>query len=140
MPAVETQRLPVPGADHQLVVRHSVEVRRPLARIMPAPPLHLLGRGVEDVQDVGRLAIADLDAKRVHENEPLDPVAALHRNFRREPTAEGQPHKCHPLVRQRLENVEIEVDQVIDRVKIRRAHRVAKARVRGGNDLRPPAE
>src|SRR2546425_9688415 len=140
MPAVETERFPVPGAHDQLVVREGVEVGRPFAEIVPAPPLHFQGRGVEDVEDVRGLAIADLDAERVHEDELVQTMTALDGHFCREPAPEGQPDERHLLVRQSLEDVQIEVRQIVHRLEPRRARRPAEARVRGSDDLGVPAE
>src|SRR2546427_821856 len=140
MPAVEAERFPVPGAHDQLVVREGVEVGRPFPGIVPAPPLHFQGRGVEDVEDVRGLAIADLDAEGVHEDELVQTMTALDGHFRREPAPEGQPDERHLLVRQSLEDVQIEVRQIVDRLEARRARRPAEARVRGSDDLGVAAE
>src|SRR5262245_61290306 len=140
LPAVEGQRVPVPGANDQLVVRQRVVVRRPFRRVVPAPPLHLLRRRVEDVQDVRRLAIADLETERVHEDETVDAMAALHRDFRGEPAPEGQPHHRDFLVGQRLEDVEIEVHEIVHGLEIPGALRVAESGMRRGDDLGAPAE
>src|SRR4029453_14188704 len=89
MPGVEAGPLPVSRADDQLVVRHRVGIGRPPG-VVPASPQHFLRRGVEDVEDVRRLAVADLDAERVDEHELVDPVAALDADLGGEPAAEAQ--------------------------------------------------
>src|SRR5262245_59955918 len=111
VPAVEAERLPAAGADHELLVRERIEIRRPALGIVPAPPLHFLRRGVEDVQDVRCLAIAHLDAERVDEYQPVEPVATLHGELGGEPAAEREAHQGRLLVRQALEEFEIEMDE-----------------------------
>jgi hypothetical protein len=76
---------------------------------------------VLNVQDVRGLAIADLDAQRIHEDELVDAVSALHRDLRGEPAPEGKAHHCHPVVGQGPQDFQIEVDQVVDRLELRRA-------------------
>jgi len=139
MPAVEAERVPVAGADDQLVVRHRVEVRR-LRRIVPAPSSHLLRRRVEDVQDVGRLSIAQLEAEGVHQDEPVEAVAALHRDLGGEPAAEGESHQRDLRIRQTVEDVQVEMDEVGDGLEVRRAWRMAEAGVGRRDDLGAPAE
>src|SRR3989441_10069156 len=140
MPPVEAERLPVPGANDQLVVRERVEVGRPLSGIVPAAPLHFLRRGVEDVENVRGLAIADLDAECVHEDELVQTMTARDGHFRREPAPEGQSDEGHLLVRQRLEDVKIEMHEIVHRLEPRRARRPAEAGVRGRDDLGVAAE
>src|SRR5262250_2154125 len=82
IPAVEAERLPVPRADHELLVGQHVEIGRPGRRIVPAPALHFLRRRVEDVEDL-----------------------------------------------------EIEMDEVVDRLEIGRARRPPEAGMRGRDDL-----
>jgi hypothetical protein len=107
---------------------------------VPAPPLHFLGRSVEDVQDVRRLAIAHLDPECVHEHQPVEPVAALHRQLGGKPATEREAHQGQLLVRQRVEEFEIEMDEVVDRFEVLRARGAAEPGVRGRNDLGVPTE
>jgi len=107
---------------------------------VPAPPLNLLRRGVEYVEDVRGFAVADLDAEGVDQNEPVEPMTALDGELGRKPPAEGQSDQGHLLVGQRLEEVEIEVDEVVHGLEIRRARRSPEAGVGGGDDLGVMAE
>ena len=68
-------------------------------------PLHFLGGGIKDVQNIRCLAIADLDAKGIHQDEPVNAMATRDRDFRRQPAAKGQSHEADPLIRQRFEDV-----------------------------------
>ena len=88
VPAIETERIPVAGPQDELLVRHRVVVGRPSRRIVPRPAAHLGRRGVEDVEDVGRLTVADLDAERVHEDEAVETMPTRHRDLGREPATE----------------------------------------------------
>src|SRR5262245_59152981 len=140
MPGVETERFPVARPHDDLVVGHGVVVGRPPGGIMPAPPRHFHWRGVEHVADVRGLAIADLDPQRVDEDQPVQTVTTLHRDLRGQPASEGEPHQRHLLVRESVDDVEAEMDEVVHRLELRRTGRVAEARVRRGDDLGVPAE
>src|SRR6266478_4024083 len=107
---------------------------------MPAPPLNLLRRRVEYVQDVGCLSVTDFDAERVDQAEPVEPVATLDGQLGREPAAEREAHQRRLLVRQRVEKIQVEVDEVVDRLEVRRARGSPEAGVRGGDDLGMTAE
>ena len=72
---------------------------------MPAVLLYFLGGGIKDVQDIRGLAIADLDAKGIHQDEPVNTMAARDRDFRRQPAAKGQSHEADPLMGQRFKDV-----------------------------------
>ncbi len=107
---------------------------------MPAAATHLVGRSVEDVEDVRRLAVADLDPEGIDEDQLLQAVAAGGGNFGREPAAEGKPDEGRLVAWQRLEHGEMEMDEVVDGVEIRRPRRLAKAGGGGCRDLGMPAE
>lgn len=79
-------------------------------------PLHLGGCRAKQVEDVAALAIAQLDAERIHQDQPRQTVTARRRDLSREPAPERETHQRH--VRQRLEQVEVEMHQVIDRIEI----------------------
>jgi hypothetical protein len=87
-----------------------------------------------------RFAVANFDAEGVDEDESVDAVAALDRDFRREPAAKGQAHDVDLSVGQVVQDVEIEVHQVVHRVKIVGACRMAKAGMGRGNNLRLTAQ
>ena len=98
VPAVETQGLPVPGTNNNVVIRHRIEVGRPLSWIVPAPSLDLLRRGVEHIENVRRLPVGHLDTKRVDKDEPINAMGTRDRDFRGQPAAEGQSHKRDRVV------------------------------------------
>jgi hypothetical protein len=95
--SIETERLPVARPYDQVFVGYRIVVRRPARRIVPHPPPHLGRRRVEDVEDVGRLSVADLDAERVDEDEAIEP-AAIRRDLRGQPATERQADDRHLLV------------------------------------------
>ena len=87
-----------------------------------------------------RLAVADLDADRVDEDQPVELVAARDRDLGRQPAAERQPDQRDPLERQLVEQRQIEMHEIIDRVEIGRPLRVAEARRGRRDDLGLAAE
>ncbi len=62
-------------------------------------------------------------------------MAALDRDFRRQPAAEGKAHEVDLAVGQLIENVEIEMYQVVYSVEIVRASRMTETRMGRGNDF-----
>src|SRR5712691_4000949 len=109
-------------------------------RFAPAAPADLVGRSVEDVEDVRRLTIAHFDADRIDEDELVQPMAACRANLRGEPTAEGEPEQRHLVVRQRVESCEIEMHQVIDRIEILGSRRMAEPGMCRDDELAVAAE
>src|SRR5262245_6839792 len=118
MPAVETEGFPVPVAQDKVFVGHGIEVGRPAVGVVPAPSHHLARRCVEDVQDVRRLPIADLDAEGIDQDEPVQAMAARHRDLGGQPSAERQPQQRDLPPGQLIEEVEVEVHEIVDRVEI----------------------
>src|SRR4051812_14404675 len=96
--------------------------------------------GVEDVEDVRRLAVADLDAERIHQHQPGDPVAGPHRQLRRQPAAEGGADQRHLRCGQRFEEGGVEIQQVVDTLEILRPRGAAEAGMGGGEHRRPAAQ
>ena len=139
VPGIEAQRLPVARVDDQLLVAHRIVIGR-LRRVVPAAAADLGRVGVEDVEDIAGLAVADLDADRVDEDQLAQPVAGGDRDLRRQPAAEGQPEQCDPLVGQFVEDGEIEMHQIVDRVEIGRPPGVAEPGRGRGDDLGIAAE
>src|SRR5206468_8900587 len=52
-PAVEAEGFPVASTDDELVIGQSIQVGRPGRGIVPASPMDLLRRGIEDVEMAG---------------------------------------------------------------------------------------
>src|SRR4029077_11809689 len=65
VPGIKTERFAVARVDDQGLVRYSIEIGREPVGVVPAALPDLLGRPVEDVEDVGGLAVADLDSDRI---------------------------------------------------------------------------
>src|SRR5690348_5849896 len=90
MPRVEAERLAAARVRDQGLVRQRVRVRGPLRGLVPAAAPHLGGRGVEHVEDVGRLAVADLDADRVDQDQALHAGRSRRRDLGGQPAAERE--------------------------------------------------
>ena len=56
-------------------------------------------------------------------------MGALHRDLRGQPASEGQAHERHFLERQRVEDIQVELDQVVHGLEVRRPGRLAEAGV-----------
>jgi hypothetical protein len=67
-------------------------------------------------------------------------VAALHGDFRRQPAAEGQSDERDLLVRERLEDIQIKVHQIVHGLEFGGTRREPEARVRRRDDLEAAAE
>src|SRR5215469_5019112 len=135
IPGVETERVAIAGMAHQRIVLHGVVVRRPAPRIVPAPAPYLRGSGVEHVEDVGGLAVADLDAHGIDEDELLEPIRAAHGHLGGEPAAERQAHERDLLERQPLQRLQIESYEVVHGVEVIRTWRMTETWMRGRDDL-----
>src|SRR5262245_35777903 len=140
MPSVETERVAIPRDAYQLLVRQVVVPRRILFGRVPAPALYLSRMDVEDVENVRRLAIADLDPERVDQYEPIDAVAGLDGNLGSQPAPEREAHQRHRLVGPGAEDLQVEVHEIVDRLEVRGPRRIAEARMRRRDDLHVPAE
>src|SRR5580704_14676734 len=101
---------------------------------MPAQSAHGVGMGVENVEDVGRLAVAELDAERIDEHETVEPVRTGGGNFGGEPAPERGADQRDLVIRQPVEERAVEVDEVVDRFETIGPRRGAEARMRGGED------
>ena len=116
IPRVEAERVPVPRAGDQ--------ARRRTWRRSPAPTspdrassaAGPRGGGVEDVEDVGRLAVADLDAEGIHQDEPSTALAARPPRSRRRASRRRRARSASPCRPERVEQVE-GGDEVVDRVE-----------------------
>ena len=139
LPAIEAQRLAVPGIAHDLVVRHGVEIGRMARRVPPAPLRHVARVRVEDVENVRRLAPADLEAERVDQHEFLDAVAGGGGHFRGEPAAEREADDAR-LLAEPVQQLEIEMHEVVHMAHIVGPRRAAEAGARGRNDLEAPRQ
>ncbi len=126
--------------DDERLVRHRVVVGREAIGVVPAAPAHLVGRFVEDVEDVRRLAVAHFDADRIDEHQLRQPMAARRSHLGSEPAAEGEAEQRQPLARQRIEQGEMEMHQVVDRVEILRPRRVTEPGSRRGDDFDMPPQ
>src|SRR5207237_9598170 len=114
--------------------------RREPLRVVPAGPPDLVRRSVEDVENIGRLAIADFDADGIDEDELVDPVAARNRELRRQPAAERKADQRRLLPRQVFENLQVEMHEVVYRVEILGPRGMAKARSGRCDHLALPGE
>src|SRR3954453_189710 len=139
VPSIKAERFPIPRVDDQFLIGHRVEIGR-LYRVVPAAPLQLGRVDIEDVEDVAGGRAAELDAHRIGKDQLGDLVAGGDRDLGGEPAAEGQPQQCDLVVGQLVEHGEIKMDEVVDRVEIARALRIAEAGRRGGDDLGIAAE
>src|SRR5580700_11247742 len=97
--------------------------------------LHLGWRGVEQIEDVAALAVTELDAERVHQNQSRQSMTARRRDLCGEPPAEGKSEQGHLFVGQRLEQVEIKTHQIVYGVEVSGPRRVAESRMRRRDDL-----
>src|SRR5215813_12546245 len=90
--------------------------------------------GVEDVEDIGRLAVAELDAERIDQHQAVEPVRAGGGDLGGEPAAERGADQRDLPVRQRVEELAVEVDEVVDRFEVAGPRRGAEARMRRRKD------
>src|SRR6185295_14441908 len=111
------------------------EARLLPVRIVPAESLDLDRRGVEQVDDVPLLAPSQLDADWIDQDQPLQAMRVDRRDFSRDPPPERQSDQRDLVVRKRIQYVQVQVYEVVHRVKLGRAWRVAEARVRRRHDL-----
>ena len=139
VPAIERQRFPVAVDADQLGILHRVVVGAVLRRVVPHRLPNLGRMGVEHVEDIGRLAVADLDAEAVHQHQLVHAPGRAQRQLGRQPATEGGADQ-RDLARQRLQQRDIEVQQVVDTLKVLRPRAAAEAGVGGRDDLHPPAQ
>jgi hypothetical protein len=85
--------------------------------------------GIEHVEDVRRLPRVELDPERVDQHQTVDAGAGLDGDLGSEPAAEGKPHEGEALVRQSLDDLEVEVHEVVDGLEVCGAGRIAEARM-----------
>jgi len=121
--------------DHRQPIVRQRGVIDPGARgLVVLDPQDLVGMEREDVGDVPRLAVADLDAQRRHQHQPRHAGRALHRHLGGNPaTQRATDHHRVAGVELRQE-IEIEVGQVVHRVEAVDLRRVAVPRMRGRDD------
>ena len=88
--------------DDQRLVRHRIVIGREAVGVVPAAAAHLVGRFVEDVEDVRGLAVADLDAERIDQDQLVDAMAAGGGDLGREPAAKREAEHGDLVARQRV--------------------------------------
>src|ERR1044071_9568129 len=113
--------------DDKLLIAHRVEIGR-LRRVVPAAAPQLRRVDVEDVENVACRGAAELDAEGMHQDQLRRPPAPRDSHFRRKPAAEGKSEQREFVVWQLVEDSEIEMDEIVDRIEIRRPLRIAKPR------------
>ncbi len=129
-PGEARRRLGVAGDDAERLLAHGAVVALRGHRIGEGL-LHKLRFGHrEHVEDVAALAVADLDADRIGEHEPRHPHGRLHRDRRRNPGAERDPHHQRLLEVELLHGIEVEIGEVVDGGQRRRQLGAAEAGMR----------
>lgn len=113
----------------------SVTAGRAPGRIMPCAPVQLGGRGIEEMRDVAFLAAAELDPDRVDQNQPVELAMPAGRDLGGDPAAERKADQGRAFGRNRVEHAQIDMNEIVHRIEITRARRVAEPRVRRGNDF-----
>ena len=86
------------------------------------------------MHDVALLAVADLDSHRIDQHEAVDPRRAGSRDLGGDPAAEREADQRRSAG-QPVEHLTVEVDEILHRVEIGGARRVAETRSRGCQDL-----
>jgi len=103
-------------------------VWRAASRCRSSPPHNARGRA------------AELDTDRIGQDQLRDFAAGGDGDLGGEPSAEGKAQKRHLVIGQLVEHGEVEMDEVVDRVEVRRAFGVAEAGRGGGDELSLLAE
>ena len=91
VPGVEAQRLAVARVDDQFVVAHRVVGSGAFAGSCQLRRRTSAGLRLNTSSDVAALAVAQFDADRVGQDQPVELVAAGDRDLGRQPAAERQP-------------------------------------------------
>jgi hypothetical protein len=97
---------------------------------MPSEVEELFGPDHERVGNVASGPIANLDADRVDQHEPLDLVGTADRYLGGNPAAHAQPHQVDGLGAEIAQQIEVAVGEVVDRVEVAWQVGGAKARMR----------
>src|SRR5579862_3147128 len=99
----------------------------------------LLQLGIGDeihIENIARLAIADLDAESVDENEMREARGILHCDLGRDPAADAGADDRDVAQIERLEQIEIEISEIVDVIELRRNLGATIARMRRCDDPR----
>src|SRR5262249_24604032 len=86
-------------------------------------------RSGKDIDNVALLAAADLDADGIDQDQLGDPRRRAHRDLGREPAAERIAEHDRLLELERIHQIEIEIDEVLETVEVIRNRRTGKARM-----------
>ena len=113
-PAVERCRCSVTGNRGGLLVAECGIIRRDASRVEKRAPKVLSAWQRVDIGDVALLAPAKLDANRVDQHEPSDPLEATHAHLERDPPAERGTDQNHISEIPPIQQVEIEVGEIVD--------------------------
>ena len=132
LPGVERGGFAIARDDGQLIVRQGGEVDGGADGIPVQQTRDLLRRQGEDVRNVPRLPVADLDAERRDQHERGDAVGAPHRHLRGDPSAERRAD--HDGVAGVLlgKKIEVEIGEIVDGVDGVRVGGMAIPRMRRG--------
>ena len=89
---------------------------------------------VEDVEDVRRLPVAELDAERADKHEAVEPVRTGGRDLRGEPAAERGAHERDLVIRKAVNELAVEVDEIVHRFETIGPGRRPETRMRRRQD------
>ena len=88
-----------------------------------------------DIDDIARLAVAELNADGVDQDELRDPVRALGRQLGGDPAAERDTNDDQIFQPQILDQVEIAIGDIVDRRHVLRPRRAPDPGCEGANTL-----
>src|SRR5205823_6790805 len=87
-PAIERGRLPIASDRAEFVITEPGVIRHNMSWIEEVAPEQFLAWKRVDIGDVAVFALTELDADRVDQHEPVDPLEAADAHFQRDPPAE----------------------------------------------------
>ena len=83
------------------------------------------------------LAVADLDADGVRQDEPRKARSGFHRDLCGDPGTEGYTDQCDIAQIELIEQIEIEIREIVDRTHALGQFGTAETRMRRGDNARP---
>ncbi len=113
-PAEARARLAIARRRERTLLRQARVVALRFCRIGPCERVELGLRDRPDIDDVAGLAVADLHADGIGEDQMGQPVGVLRRDFAGDPAADPDADDQHVAQVHRLQQVEIEIRKLVD--------------------------
>src|SRR5262249_7383116 len=95
----------------------------------------LWSRQPKDVGNVPRVTVSRLDTYRIDQDDLGQPAGIAHGDFNGYPAPHRHPHEDDVVQVQHIEQIEIQIDQIFERVEMLWDGRAGKARMRRRNDV-----